>query len=377
MRRTRRDVAWRLVLAASLVSTSVCPAQGTALRNVTRDGVLSFTLDRARGTVVVRDLLNDTTLATTRACPHARTGVLSDDDVTFVVTCAGHAAIGINTASFVAGAVPTLPAHAMRAVPSARRNEVIVVGTIHGEHRTSTRYGTRVLHDLLREMRPDYVLTEIPPNRFAAARDEFLRTGTITESRVARFPEYVDVLFPLTREMAFTIIPTAGWTRPMDLYRNAALKRLSDDPTRRAQWSEYQAATRTADSLVAAHGSDDPYFINSSAYDSIQTAAHAPYNGYFNRDLGPGGWDNINVTHFGLIRAALDAHAGEGKRFVITYGAGHKEWFLRELRKRTDIDILEVAPFLDRIGATRRASPTRAASPLRSPGSLASIRATP
>ena len=346
-------MTYRLLLAASLAVASTGSAQGTALRNVTRDGVLSFTLDRARGTVIVRDLLNDTTLATTRVCPRARTGVLSGDDVTFVVTCAGRAALGINTASFAAGAVPTPPAEAARAASPARRNEVIVVGTIHGEHRTSTRYGTRVLHDLLREMRPDYVLTEIPPNRFAEAQREFTRTGTITEARVARFPEYVDVLFPLTRELRFTIIPTAGWTRPMDLFRNAALKRLAADPSRHVQWDEYQAATRSADSLVALRGSDNPYFINSVAYDSIQTTAHVPYNVYFNRDLGPGGWDNINVTHFGLIRAALDAHRGEGKRFVITYGAGHKEWFVRELRKRDDIELLDVAPFLDRIGARR------------------------
>ena len=351
--RLRVRLACRLVLAASVVVATTGAAQGTALRNVTRDGVLSFTLDRAHRTVTVRDLLNDTTLATTRVCTHARTGVLSGDDVTFVVTCAGRAAIGINTASFVAGAVPQPAATAPAAANQGRRNEVIVVGTIHGEHRTSARYSTRVLHDLLREMRPDYVLTEIPPNRFVAARDEFVRTGTITEARVARFPEYVDVLFPLTREMTFEIIPTAGWTRPMDLFRNAALKRLSADAPRRAQWDEYQAATHMADSLVALRGSDDPYFINSAAYDSIQTTAHVPYNVYFNHDLGPGGWDNINVTHFGLIRAALDAHAGEGKRFVITYGAGHKEWFLRELRKRVDITLLDVAPFLDRIGARR------------------------
>jgi hypothetical protein len=239
------------------------------------------------------------------------------------------------------------------------KNEVIVVGTIHGEHRTSTRYGIRVLHDLLTAMRPDYVLTEIPPNRFAAALDEFQRTGTITEPRVARFPEYVDVLFPLTRELSFTIIPTAGWTRPMDLYRNAALARLAKDQSRRAQWTEYLSATRTADSVVNVLGSDDPYFINSTRYDSLQAAAHVPYNRYFNRDLGPGGWDNINVTHFSHISDALDAHRGEGKRFVITYGAGHKEWFLRALRKRHDIVILDVAPFLDRIGASTHSPATR------------------
>ncbi len=346
--------AGRLVLAcatgAAFLVSGPAEAQRGAARTTTRDGVLSFSLDRATHSVTVRDKLNDTTLATVPVCDGATRGTLSTDDVSFVVSCAGAPSIAINTASFVVGSVPATPATRRRPA-SQVRNEVIVVGTIHGEHRTSSRYGTKVLHDLLRDMRPDFVLTEIPPNRFGVAMEEFQRTGTIAEPRVSRFPEYVDVLFPLTREMPFTIIPTAGWTRPMDAYRNAALKRLSADPSRRAQYTEYVDAQRIADSIVALRGSDNPYFINSDAYDSLQTIAHLPYNRYFNRDLGPGGWDNINITHFGLIAAALDAHRGEGKRFVITYGAGHKEWFLRQLRKRRDIVVLEVRPFLEHIGA--------------------------
>ncbi len=329
------------------------PAAAGTRRDITRDSVLQFVLDRAAAAVTVRDLLNAAVLATTGVCPAATGGRLTDDDVSFVVECGTSPAVAVNTATFAVA--PYVAARRVRRarVRSPRRNEVVMIGTIHGEHRTSARYSTRVLHDLLREIRPDYVLTEIPPNRFAAAMEEFRRAGTITEPRVARFPEYVDVLFPMTKELPFTIIPTAGWTKSMDTYRNAALKRLSADPTRRAEWDAYQLASTIADSIVRHRGSDDPYFINSTAYDSIQTDAHLPYNRYFNRDLGPGGWDNINVTHFGLISAALDAHRGEGKRFVITYGAGHKEWFLRELRKRADITLLEVAPFLERSGVRR------------------------
>ena len=139
----------------------------------------------------------------------------------------------------------------------------------------------------------------------------------------------------------------------MDVYRTAALKRIEADPMRRAEWTEYVAANQLGDSLTNARGADDPYFINSAAYDSIQETAHEPYNRLFNAELGPGGWDNINVSHFGNIARALDARRGQGVRFVITYGAGHKEWFMRELRKRTDIVLLDVAPFLDRIGARR------------------------
>jgi hypothetical protein len=45
---------------------------------------------------------------------------------------------------------------------------------------------------------------------------------------------------------------------------------------------------------------------------------------------------------------ALDAHRGEGRRVVITDGAGHREWMLRELRKRSDAVLVDVDAFIRR-----------------------------
>ena len=73
------------------------------------------------------------------------------------------------------------------------------------------------------------------------------------------------------------------------------------------------------------------------------------YARLFDADLGPGGWDAINASHWANIERALDRHRGQGARFLLTYGAGHKGPFLRELRRRDDVVLLEVAPFLDRL----------------------------
>jgi Xaa-Pro aminopeptidase len=322
-------------------------------RSVTRDGVLAFTLDAARGAVEGYDLLNGQPVGRTAVCTSPISGELSPDDVSFVVRCRGsQRPVYVNTASLAVSPPPVAPSRPAR-VPGTRgaRTEVAVVGTIHGPHRTSTRYSNGVFRSLIAALRPDFVLTEIPPNRFDAAMREYAATGTIVEPRVLRFPEYVDVLIPMARSRGFVLIPTAGWTKPMDAYRTAALRAIEADPSRRAEWAEYTRATRRADSLVTVFGSDNPYFLNSAAYDSIQTAAHEPYNRLFNAELGPGGWDNINEAHFANIARALDVHRGEGRRFVITYGAGHKEWFMRALRARDDVTILDVAPYLRQIGA--------------------------
>lgn len=230
------------------------------------------------------------------------------------------------------------------------KNEVLVLGTIHSGHLTDSVYNTAYLDKLIRKIEPDYILAEIPPNRFEAAMSGFKKDDSISEPRVLRFPEYVDVVFPLTKEMDFEIIPTAGWTRSMADERSAKLRAIRQDTTRTEDWKAYLEGNRRSDSLYTATGKvNDPYFIHTHTYDSIQDIALQPYNTLFNEELGLGGWENINIAHYWLIEKALEKHRYTGKRFLIIYGAGHKGWFLRELQKRDDIELLEMKPFLDAI----------------------------
>lgn len=231
-----------------------------------------------------------------------------------------------------------------------RKNEVIVLGMIHSSHLSSEKYGIEVLTDIIKEIKPDYILTEIPPDRFEAAITEYAEKDTITEPRVVRFPEYIDVIFPLTKEMNFEIIPTAGWTREMAQARSQRLREISQDSAWTKQWSEYLSSGIKSDSALTALGDkDDPYIINSEAYDQAVELELSVYNQHFNEELGDGGWDNINKKHYNHIKAALNKHSNEGKRILITYGAGHKGWFLRELKKRNDIELLDVKPFIDSV----------------------------
>lgn len=230
------------------------------------------------------------------------------------------------------------------------KNEVLVLGTIHSGHLTDSIYNIEYLDKLIREIKPDYILAEIPPDRMEEAMIGFQRDDSISEPRVMRFPEYVDVVFPLTKELSFDIIPTAGWTKPMADERSAKLRAISKDSSRTADWAAYTSANRRSDSMYAASGKvNDPYFIHTQAYDDIQDISLQTYNRLFNVELGLGGWENINIAHYWNIEKALEKHRYEGKRFLIIYGAGHKGWFLRELSKRDDIYLLEMKSFLDAI----------------------------
>ena len=243
--------------------------------------------------------------------------------------------------------LPNTASHESDEPTNFKKNEVLILGTIHGGHETSDKFDLKLLDGFIREVKPDYILAEIPPDRARAAMEGFLRDGKVSEPRVMRFPEYLDVVYPLTRELDFEIIPTAGWTEPMARFRSNRLRAISEDPERAEEWAEYQAASLASEKCQEAAGEDDdPYFVNSNVYDDCVEIDLAVYDRLFNDELGPGGWTAINRSHYGHIADALEKHAGQGKRFLITYGAGHKGWFLRELRKRTDIDLVEVAPFL-------------------------------
>lgn len=231
--------------------------------------------------------------------------------------------------------------------PSKNLNEVLVLGAIHSGHLTDSVYHTAYLTELIKEIDPDYILTEIPPNRMEAAMEGFMRDDTISEPRVMRFPEYTDVVFPLSKSMDFEIIPTAGWTRIMAEERSQKLRAISTDSSRTADWQAYIRANAKSDSLYEATNQvNDPYFIHTQEYDDIQDVFFQEYNRLFNEELALGGWENINIAHYWNIEKALEKHRYEGKRILITYGAGHKGWFLRQLRKRDDIILLEMQPFL-------------------------------
>ncbi len=230
------------------------------------------------------------------------------------------------------------------------KNEVLVLGTIHSGHLTDSIYNIAYLDKLIREIQPDYILAEIPPDRMEAAMTGFKRDDSISEPRVLRFPEYVDVIFPLTKELDFEIIPTAGWTKPMADRRSEQLRAISKDSSRIADWKAYTDANKRSQKAYEATGKvNDPYFIHTHAYDSIQDIALQTYNRLFNVELGLGGWENINIAHYWNIEKALEKHRYKGKRFLIVYGAGHKGWFLRQLKKRDDLTLLDMEPFLNTI----------------------------
>lgn len=221
-------------------------------------------------------------------------------------------------------------------------NIVTVVGAIHGGHRNSKDYSLSILRSAIVKFEPDIILVELPPDRFQQASDNFAQYGQVRESRADDFPELTDVVFPLRQELGFTMVPVAAWTEEIANNRRAAMRRLETDPFRTKDWTKYQSAIRKYNRIVSGKSSD-PDFIHSQAYDQAVKARQETLERLFGKDLGAGGWQNINMAHLALINTALDDLRGQGKRVLILYGAWHKYKILKGLEDRTDIKTVDAS----------------------------------
>ena len=240
---------------------------------------------------------------------------------------------------------PSSPDTSTATEAEPKTSEVLVLGMIHDGHRESATYGVDVIKAIVRAVDPDYVLAEIPPDRLDAALASYRATGAVDEDRVERFPEYTDAIIPLTTEMGFEIIPCAAWAREMADARRAKLAEL--EASRPDVSAAVELAQTNADATITDEGLDaTPLGSHTPRYDALVKEGLEPYDRLFNDELGPGGWTNINAAHYALIANALDAHRGEGRRFLITFGSWHKYWLLEQLRERDDVTLLSLEDFV-------------------------------
>lgn len=373
--------------APAAAPTAVPTAVPTILSS---DGVYSYQLNAAQGTITISDLLNKKKLDTDKICTQPLAATLSLDEANLIVACAGEPQLVlVNTASFQIaakialehaplsiellksevpaknGALAIISQNATKTITyfnveqrklvsspdlpdavAAAPNKVMVMGLLHDEHRKSKRYSLKVVEQIMRNAAPDVVLAEIPPNRFEAAAAQFKKDGKITEARVALYPEFTEVAFPLQKTMGFALVPVSSWNTAMSAYRDSAISRIQKDPARVKEWATLQGNLALSAMRIKQGGaSDAPEWIHTDAYDAASAIDGDAWN-HFDKELGTGGWDTINRAHYAHIARWLDQHKNQGKRVLITFGAAHKGWFLKQLRQRKDIEILPMQPFL-------------------------------
>ena len=229
------------------------------------------------------------------------------------------------------------------------RTQLLVLGMTHSGHLESERWGIAEVQQAIRNIDPDVVITEIPPDRLPGVLALWEAEQRVEDDRVLLFPEYVQGLLPLSNEMDFAIEPGAGWHQMMADYRKMRIQAFHNDEEFAEQKAAYEEAEAWVAAWNAAHPAagpeDDPLYMHSPAYDRRTKGELGPYDHFLNDVIGrPAGWTYVNEEHYVLIEEALRKHPG--KRILITFGAGHKYWFLEQFKNLPEVDVLEVRPYL-------------------------------
>ena len=152
--------------------------------------------------------------------------------------------------------------------------EVIFLPTIHSNHLKSTSYSLSRLEEVLREIKPDTICTEIVPSSLAK------HNKGEKDKRLSLFPEYMKVILPLQDELKYKVIPCSAYS-PKVNFRTVGVAKM--------------------------------------------TKAHSE-----------------------KISAHLDTCKGEGKKVLITFGGGHISGLVKHLSTRTDINITDYRPILNK-----------------------------
>lgn len=222
--------------------------------------------------------------------------------------------------------------------PANGRNEVIILGMVHQGHVTSPDYSIERLRITVNAIDPDVILTELPTFSYQQALTSFAQTGSVGQNRATAFPEYTQAIIPMAATHRYQIIGTSAWTPQIARARAATLEAIRNDPDRADQWQAWTEAQTVFTHSIKGRG-NNPKYIHSAPYDAAVKARYAPYQRYFDADLGAGGWGAINDAHIANINRELDALTGQNKRVLITFGAFHKYQLLEKLATRDDIII--------------------------------------
>lgn len=233
--------------------------------------------------------------------------------------------------------------------PQIAKTEVFVLGMLHDRHNISDAWGLAEVRKTIRNLNPDVVCVEIPPDRWPAAQELWLTEQRIEDDRILKFPEYVNVLLPLSNELDFVVEPCAAWSSFMADARNAKMDAFRFEPEQAEAYAAYKedaAWVRAwSEATEPETPDDDPVYLHSPQFDLRTKSELGPYASHLTDVIGrPGGWTYINESHYTLIDTAIRKHAG--KRILITFGAGHKHWFLEQLRYRNDVELMDVRPYL-------------------------------
>ncbi len=235
-----------------------------------------------------------------------------------------------------------------------QKTEVAVLGVIHGSHLRSKAYSVDHVVEIVRRFRPESVFVEIPPARFAEILAVVDRKGFRTRAAdvkdttwIRAFPELYRGILPLRHEMKFEVVPVSGWSPEVNADRRSFWSGAGKSAEQMQRHAIYSRVSREFAAIRKREGGiENAAFYNSRHYADLRQLERTLWSASFDHGLGRGGEVAINRAHFGHIDKALKTR--RGRRILIVYGAAHRYWFLKELEARSDVQLVDMIPYLSK-----------------------------
>ncbi len=124
------------------------------------------------------------------------------------------------------------------------QTEIVILGTIQGNHRTSDKYSLDRLRTIVRDIDPDMVLMDIAPEQLEAAIKSYDARGQRGEEGSIARPEYTNVIISLQKELGYRLVGISDTSAQNAAKRNAILDAISKDPARKPQWDAHLKAQK-------------------------------------------------------------------------------------------------------------------------------------
>ena len=225
--------------------------------------------------------------------------------------------------------------------------EVIVLGTLHRSHLDSEGFGLAVIEAFVRQVDPDVVLVEIPPDRFDAIVSEVDELGpgasedTLTDGWIQAFPELYGVVLPLRHELGYEVVPVSGWTPEVSADRNAYWESHPAGPVEREYILSFH---RFQTSQLENDVWENPRWANGDEYVLLSGTVSRWLSYFAEEELGAAGEMRINSRHAALISDAIVAHPN--RRILVVYGARHRYFIEPTIDVMPNVERLDPLDYL-------------------------------
>lgn len=210
--------------------------------------------------------------------------------------------------------------------------EVLVVGTIHGSHRSNPNYSFQDFLNILGTFDPDVICVEIPPSYF--------------RKRSYLLEMMIGTIYGFDNDK--DVYPIDWWTPGNDRARRSEYMKTDEYKAKEKQADEMEKLNNIMQNFEREYGSMDDIWNNNKM-------GHAFFNGKDYNDYikemyavsmavyGDGpmnlSYETRNTKMMELIKEVINKH--EGERIIVLTGAEHKHYFDIALLKQDNMEVLD------------------------------------